>query len=82
MRLTKHVVASPSFRPDGTYGHVFQLPQDEAAQAAEQGLQRELVRNAILRNIFQLLIVGSGIDWSADEGLQRRLLSLGEANKE
>lgn len=55
-----------------------QVEATPAMQKAQQELERELVRNTILRNIFQLLIVGSGIDWSEDDALRERLLSLGE----
>ena len=33
-------------------------------------------RNAILRNIFQALIVASGVDWADDETLLACLLAL------
>eukprot|EP00053_Salpingoeca_punica_P002806 m.39594 g.39594 ORF g.39594 m.39594 type:complete len:247 (+) comp11791_c0_seq1:71-811(+) len=54
-----------------------QTNQPSRMQDSEQErLQAELARNSILRNVFQALIVASGVDWARDVELQTLLLSL------
>ena len=50
--------------------------QEDAADEATEALAREHQRSSILRNTFQALIVGSGVDWAADPDLQGTLLDL------
>ena len=45
----------------------------------QQRHDSELARNAILRNIFQTLVVASGVDWAADAALLQTMLSLEDA---
>lgn len=51
----------------------------QTAQAPKSPLkdpvQSELARNAIIRNVFQLIVVASGVDWSADPELCDAMLS-------
>eukprot|EP00054_Salpingoeca_dolichothecata_P016871 m.99609 g.99609 ORF g.99609 m.99609 type:complete len:272 (+) comp22184_c0_seq1:36-851(+) len=51
-----------------------QLPP--ALIARQHKLEGLVDRNTMLRNVFQSLIVGSGVDWAADPELQETLLSL------
>ena len=53
--------------------------QEGAVGEATEALAREQQRSSILRNTFQALIVGSGVDWAADPDLQGTLLDLATA---
>ncbi|KAJ7371528.1 hypothetical protein OS493_024868 [Desmophyllum pertusum] len=44
----------------------------------QTGLKKQVEKIDIVRNVFQGLIVGSGIDWASDEEMKRLVLSLGE----
>ncbi|EGD74836.1 hypothetical protein PTSG_07066 [Salpingoeca rosetta] len=55
-----------------------QEPPSQALDNERQKLENEYVKNAILRNTLQLLIVASGVDWAADENLLETMLSLDE----
>lgn len=50
----------------------------EASPDEAEALTRELNRNAIVRNIFQAVIVGSTVDWASDPALQKTLLELSQ----
>ena len=54
------------------------LLQSEGARQAKRQLEMETARNTILRNVMQLLIMASGVDWAKDPELQDLLIELGE----
>ncbi|KCV71525.1 hypothetical protein H696_02462 [Fonticula alba] len=57
-----------------------QMPRSDTGNSqASAGLQKRLASNAILRNVLQLLVLESGVDWmapEADEEFRRTVLSL------
>jgi len=49
-----------------------------AIQKLKQQIAKKVEKIDIVRNVFQGVIVGSGIDWASDEDMRRLVLSLGE----
>jgi len=58
------------------------VPSSSADNAVIQKLKQQIRLKVekidIVRNVFQGLIVGSGIDWASDDEMRRLVLSLGE----
>ncbi|XP_029194093.2 uncharacterized protein LOC114960031 [Acropora millepora] len=53
-------------------------PDDAATQEFKQQLADTVEKINVVRNVFQGVIVGSGIDWALDDEMRSLVLSLGE----
>jgi hypothetical protein len=44
--------------------------------AARKAIDEQLLHNTILRNVFQMIVLESGVDWGADDELCELMMSL------